>query len=299
LAARSLRTQKTQTIALLIADLSNGFYHRLARSVQDVARQHNYEVLISNSDHFYENEMHFCEIVLGRGVDGVAMIPQHLTAEDLDYYLTQTQIPFVALGQHIDHPRIDVVYVEDERATYETTSWLIGECGHKTLGFIGVPDFLPPGPRRLRGFTRALNDAGLAVEPRFMQQGNFSIESGKRAANALVEAGNVPSALVVINDSTAIGVILALQDAGYAVPDDVAVVGFDDIPEATIVRPALTTISQYPREIGHRLATALFERIENPDIVGRRMLECPYKRIERQSTRQTVPVLDTSALPSE
>ncbi len=283
--ARRLRIQRTQTIALLIADLSNAFYHPIARAVQDVAHQHDYEVLISNSDHLYEKEKHFCEIVLGRGVDGVIMVPIRLSTEELDHYVSQTHIPFVVLGQHVDHPNIDVVYLNDELATYEATCWLISECRHTSIGYIGVPDYFPPGPRRVRGFMRAMHEGGLTVDPRFMPQGDFTLESGTKAAHALMQVGELPSALMVINDLMAIGVILALQEAGYSIPDDVAVVGFDDIPEATIVRPTLTTIAQNPRDIGQKLAKALFERIENPNIATRRFFESPYKLIPRQSTR--------------
>ncbi|MBC8170768.1 MAG: LacI family DNA-binding transcriptional regulator [Anaerolineae bacterium] len=282
--ARSLRTQRTQTVALLIADISNGFYHPIARAVQDIARQHDYEVLISNSDHIYENEKHFCEIVLSRGIDGVMMVPVHLTTEDLDHYVSQTNIPFVVLGEYVDHPDIDVIYVRDEQATYEATQWLIAEHGHRTIGFIGVPDGLPPGPRRWRGFNRAMQEAGLSIDPRFVQQGDFTLESGTRAAHALLEHGELPSALIVGNDLMAIGAILTLQDAGYTIPDDVAIVGFDDIPEATIVRPRLTTIAQDPRDIGQKMATALFERLANPTLGARRLFESPYKLIVRETT---------------
>ncbi len=281
--ARSLRTSRTQTISMLIADLSNGFYHTMARAVQDVARTHDYEVVISNSDHIYEHEKHFCEIVLGHGVDGVIMVPIHLTTAELDHFATQTHIPIVVLGIQIDHPNIDVIYVEDEVATYEATRWLIDERGHKTLGYVGVPKSLPPGPRRLHGFCRAITDSGLEIDPRYIINGDFSLESGKQVARALVARGDVPSALVVINDLMAIGVILALQEAGYSVPDDVAVIGFDDIPEATIVRPSLTTIAQNPRDIGEKLARALFERLENPNINGRRVWKSSYELIKRDS----------------
>lgn len=282
--ARSLRTQRTQTVALLIADLSNGFYQLIARAVQDVARKFDYEVLISNSDHLYENEKHFCEIVLRRGVDGVIMAPQHLSISELDQFFRQTQIPFVMLGRHIDHPHFDVVYVDDERAIYEATTWLIQTREHQKLGFIGVPASLPPGLGRLYGFTHAVQDSGLMLNPVHVNtEGDFTLEGGRRAAKMLIESGDLPSALVVINDSMAIGVILTLQEAGYRVPEDVAVLGFDDIPEATIVRPALTTIAQYPREIGKKLAESLFSRLERGENATRRVLESSYKLIVRDS----------------
>jgi DNA-binding LacI/PurR family transcriptional regulator len=267
---------------MLIADLSNGFYHPMARAVQDVARQHDYEVLISNSDHIYENEKHFCEIVLGRGVDGVIMVPIHLTTEELGHYVSKTHIPFVVLSDEIDHPQIDYVFAYDEEAIYDATCWLISERGHTQLGFVGVPNFLPPGPRRLRGFKRALNDHGLPFDPRFFYEGDFTLEGGARAARALMANDELPTAIIVVNDLMAISLILELQEAGYSVPGDVAVVGFDDIPEATIVRPKLTTIAQDPRDMGLKLATALFERLENPT-AERRRWESPCRLVVRES----------------
>ncbi len=281
--ARSLRTQRTQTIGLLIADLSNGFYHPIARTVQDIARQHGYEVLISNSDHIYENEKHFCEIVLGRAVDGVIMVPIHLTTAELDHYSSQTHIPFVVLAEYVVHPNIDVVFVNDERATYEATRWLATDCGHRRIGYVGVSDFYPPGPRRRHGFKRAMAESNLPIDPRFMFESDFTLEGGKQIAHQLMQVGELPSAMMVVNDLMAIGLILELQEAGYSIPNDVAVVGFDDIPEATIVRPTLTTIAQDPRDIGEKMAKALFERIKNPNLPARR-LESSYQLIPRQST---------------
>lgn len=282
--ARSLRTRRTHTIALLVADISNGFYHHIVRAVQDVARQHDYEVLISNSDHIYENERHFCEIVLGRGVDGVLMIPVQLTNDDFEHYVSQTHIPFVVLAEYVTHPNIDVVFVNDEKATYDATTWLASACGHEKIGYVGVGEMYPPGPRRERGFRRAMSAAGLPCEPRWMVESDFTLEGGRRAGRELLATGSLPSALMVVNDLMAIGVILELQEAGCRVPQDVAVVGFDNIPEATIVRPTLTTIAQDPRDIGEKMARALFERLENPDLVERRVFESFPEFIVRQST---------------
>lgn len=281
--ARSLRTQRTQMVALLIADISNGFYHPIARAIQDVARKHDYEVLISNSDHLYENEKHFCEIVARRSVDGVIMVPIHLTLADIDQFIKETNAPVSILGSHLDHPDVDVVYVDDERATYEGTRWMITERGYGSIGFVGVTDDLPPGPRRYRGYERALNEAGLQVDPRFVFQGDFTMESGVEAAHQLLKVGELPRALFVLNDLMAIGVMLTLQEAGLQIPDDIAVMGFDNIPEAKIVRPGLTTIGQDAREIGTHLAEALFDRIEHPENPTRQKFQSMYKLIVRDS----------------
>lgn len=281
--ARSLRTQRTQMIALLIADISNSFYHPIARAVQDVARLHDYDVLIANSDHVYENEKHFCEAVTRRPVDGVVMVPIHLTNDDLDRFMTETNTPIAVLGKQINHPNIDVAHVDGEKAMYEVTRWMINERGYTSLGFVGVPDDLPPAIPRARGFNRALHDAGLHLDPRFVVQGDFTMESGIAAAHDLLRVGELPRALFVLNDLMAIGMILALQEAGFNVPEDIAVMGFDNIPEATFIRPALTTIAQDPRDIGQWLAETLFDRILNPTPRPRREYESTYKLIVRQS----------------
>ena len=124
----------------------------------------------------------------------------------------------------------------------------------------------------------------MPIEPRFLLEGDFSLESGRKAARELIERGELPTALVVVNDLMAIGAILTLQEAGYSIPQDVAVLGFDNIPEAQIVRPMLSTIAQDPRDIGEKLAKALFERIDNPHIAERRVFESFYELIPRDST---------------
>jgi LacI family transcriptional regulator len=281
--ARSLRTQRTQMIALMIADLSNAFYHPIARRVQDIARQHDYDVIIASSDHQYDNEKHFCEAVIRRPVDGVIMVPTHLTEEDIDRLITFTQTPVVVLGQHFKHPEVDVVWADDEKATSEAVTWLIEERGYSQIGFLGVPDQYPPGPRRWRAYKRTLECAGLSVEPDYVFQGDFTLESGRQVARSLLSLPDWPSALLAVNDLMAIGLILELQDAGYNIPEDIAVMGFDDIPEASIIRPHLTTIAQTPVDIGEKLATALFDRIEGRANGSKRMLECPCTLVVRQS----------------
>lgn len=280
--ARGLRTQKTQMIAVLIADISNSFYHPIVRGAQDIAHEHGYDVMIANSDHVYANEKLFCEAVSRRPVDGVIMVPQHLTNEDLDDFITRTNTAVVVLGQHIDHPHVDVIYAQDGKAVYEATRWLIDEQGHQQLGVIGVPENLPPGPRRLSGFMKAVRDSGKRVKPEHVIIGDFTLEGGRKAAQQLLTCEQLPDALVVLNDLMAIGVMQTLQKAGVRIPEDIAILGYDDIPEASIVQPALTTIAHDARDIGNKLATCLFKRIENPDLPGSR-IESLTRLVRRES----------------
>lgn len=264
--ARSLRTQQTQMIAVMVAHISNSFYHPIVASIQDVANEYQYDVMIANTDHLHGREIHFCEAVTRRPVDGVIMVPIHLSTQDLADFITETQTPVAVLGPQIDHPQIDVVQVDDEKAIMDAALWLIQERGHRRLGYIGVSDDLPPGPRRFHGFKRALDQSGLSIRPEHIVTSDFTLEGGRRAAQQLIAMGDLPTAVVALNDLMAIGAILAFQEAGLRVPEDVAVLGFDNIPEATIVRPALTTIAQDSVDIGRKLAQCLFNRIADPHL---------------------------------
>lgn len=280
--ARGLRTQKTQMIAVMVAHISNSFYHPIVAAIQDIATTYEYDVMISNTDHIHRNEIHFCEAVTRRPVDGVIMVPIHLTTADIVDFIASTQTPVAVLGNQIDHPQIDVVHVDDETPLTQTTQWLIRERGHRKFGFINVEDSVPVGPRRFQGFKRALDAEGLCIRPEHIVRGDFTVDSGRRAARELIATGDLPSVVVALNDLMAIGAILAFQEAGLRVPQDVAVVGFDDIPEATLIRPMLTTIAQDSTDIGRKLAECLFRRIDNPAL-PRAWLSGEAKLIVRDS----------------
>jgi LacI family transcriptional regulator len=282
--ARSLRSLETKLIAVLIADISNSIYHPIVRAVQDVARIHGYDVLIANSDHEYEKEKHFCEAVLRRPVDGIVMVPYHLTHDEIDQLITLTGAQIVVFGDHIQHPLVDYVWVDDEKATYEGVTWLHTARGHRRIGFIGVPEDMPPGPRRWRGFQGAMETLGLTIEPELVSfSGDFTLEGGQRIMTEMLASAQPPFALFACNDLMAIGAITQARKLGYSVPQDIAIMGFDDIQEAQLVTPALTTIAQRPKEIGARLTELLFDRIEDRETGPARKVQFAYELVVRES----------------
>lgn len=281
--ARSLRTQKTQMIAVMVAHISNSFYHPIVASIQDVATSYDYDVMIANTDHVHRNEVHFCEAVTRRPVDGVIMVPIHLRTPDLAEFIARTQTPVAVLGDQIDHPLIDVVHYDDQTSLADATVWLANGRGHRRFGLIGVGDDIDAGRRRVTAINGALTRLGLTIHPEHVAIGDFTIESGKRAASQLLQASELPSVVIALNDLMAIGAILGFQAAGLRVPEDIAVMGFDDIPEASIVRPALTTIAQDSVEIGRKLAESLFRRIADPGM-PRSWLSGKTRLIVRDST---------------
>jgi len=281
--AGSLRGQKTRMIAMMVADIANPFYHPMVRAVQDVARTHRYDVMIMNTDHMVEGEMHFIESVIRRPVDGLIMVPYHLTDEDFEQLVTRTGTPVVVLGQHVNHPRVDTVYGSDDRATLAAITWLIRERGHKRIGFIGVTSTFAAGMRRKTAFLEALSQADLPVDADLFQTGDWSPESGERAMQVFLSLPQPPTAVFAVNDLMAIGAMEAVQKAGLRIPQDIAIMGFDDIPPAIWVRPRLTTVARFPGEIGRVLAQALFDRLQGDYRGENRRFEVPCRLVVRES----------------
>jgi LacI family transcriptional regulator len=282
--AGSLRGQKTQMIAVMIADITNPFYHSMMRAAQDVAYAYHYDVMIANSDHTRDGEKHFVDSVIRRPVDGIIMAPYYLVDDDLDELIERTGAVVTAVGQHLSHPLVDIAYGNDEQATYDVVTWLHRERGHSEIGFIGVTDRFPAGARRRRGFEQALETAGLVLQPGFEQVGDWSPESGYRAMRQILSLPTRPSAVFVCNDMMAIGAMEAINQADLRIPNDIAVVGFDDIPAASWVSPHLSTVAQFPGKMGEQLIKAIFQRLNGEYQGPSRRFEIPLSFIEREST---------------
>jgi LacI family transcriptional regulator len=281
--ARSLRGQKNHVIAMLIADISNPFYHPMVRAVQDVASQYHYSVMIANSDHLHEKEMLFCESLLRRPVDGAIMIPYHLTDDDLQNLIARTGMAISAVGNHVQQPEVDVVYADDTKASYEAVHWLIQQRGHQRIAMICASHKFPVIVRRYGAFQRAMEDAGLPVPAEYVTEGDWSVESGRRAISSLLALPDPPTAVFAASDTIAIGALDAAEKMNYRVPEDIAIMGFDDIPAASWVRPQLSTVAQYPDEMGTLLANALFQRIRGEYSGPSRRFEVPCRFFERAS----------------
>ncbi|MBK8046077.1 MAG: LacI family DNA-binding transcriptional regulator [Anaerolineales bacterium] len=282
--AGSLRGQKTRMISMMIADIGNPFYHPMVRAVQDIAHGHRYDVIVTNTDHMRENEMLFCESIIRRPVDGVIMVPYHLGNEDIEMVIERSGAAVAVLGQHITHPLADVAFGDDDIATREAVTWLIEEKGHRRIGFIGVTNRFSAGERRRLAFLESITRAQLAFPGEYHQVGDWSPESGERAMRRLLSLPEPPTAVFVCNDLMAIGAIEAAVQAGVRVPEDVAIIGFDDIPIASWTRPRLSTIAQFPAAMGEAMARAIFERIDGEYEGPARRFEFPCKFIEREST---------------
>lgn len=282
--ARSLRGSKVHVIGMVIADIGNPFYHPMVRAVQDIALQNGYDVMIANSDHTREKEMLFCESIQRRPVDGVIMIPYHLTDQDLDELMARTGVAISVVGNHIQHPDVDVIFADDFKATYDAIRWLIHTKGHQRIAMVHASHDFPVTVRRFNGFRQAMEEANLPVPEEYLIEGGWDVQSGQKAIQRLLSLPHPPTAVFCASDTIAIGALEMAETMHVCVPQEVAIMGFDNIPEASWVRPRLTSIAQHPEQMGVYLATSLFERLRGEYNGPGRRYEVPCELVVRDST---------------
>jgi len=285
LTARSLRSQQSLMIAMMVGNISNPFYHGIVQTVEEISHYRGYDMLIANGYKNPEKELRFCRALMRRPVDGIIMSSDFITDENIDQLIKYTGAAVVSMNEYIKHPEVDILLSSDEGASYMAVKWLIENKHHRQVGFIGIVDTHPNGKLRRAGYRRALEDSDISARDDYEQIGaDYTVEQGAQTMRALMSLPTPPTAVFVCSDIMAIGAINQTLDMGFRIPEDVAVVGFDDIPAAQFIRPSLTTLAQFPAEIGRQLANALFERIEGRYIGPKRTFKVPLRLVERQST---------------
>jgi len=253
--ARSLRTSRTHMIALIIPDITNPFYPILSRGLEHAIDVGGYRAFICSSDGDTERELDFLAEVCDRRVDGIVLDSFHLTVEDVRA-ITGNDVPVVWIGG--THPGVDSVQPDDERGAFEATTHLL-ERGHREIAMIDGPE--GSGTSRREGYLRALSRAGLTPVPEEPLRSDWTRNAGANALPRILSASPRPTAVFCSNDRTAIGVIDAAHELDLSVPDDLAVVGFDDIEEAAMTTPPLTTVRNPAFETGQAAGTLLTERM--------------------------------------
>ena len=259
--ARSLRRGETRTIGLVVPDNSNPFFAEVARIVEDVGFEKGYSVILCNSDGSLEKEAAYISVLIAKQVDGVIFIAAGSKHEHL-HELTAQGIPVVVADRDIPQSLADVVLVDNEKGGYEATRYLLS-LGHRRIACIAGPSDLTPSADRVCGYRRAQEEAGISIEEGWIVPGDFRYQGGEAAAARLLRLGEPPSAIFACNDVMAIGALRTLQNAGLQVPGDVSIIGFDDIPLASAVSPALTTVAQPTAELSTLAARCLISRIQN------------------------------------
>jgi DNA-binding LacI/PurR family transcriptional regulator len=258
--ARALRTRRSQLVALIIPDVANHFYAQLARGVHDAIKPHGFHVTLGNTDAEAAEELYFLREVARQHAAGAIAIPFRLSADQVRDACGRA-MPLVVIAPIEPDSGVASIEHDDLGGVAQAVRYLIAQ-GRRRIVFINGLLDTPPSRRRHAGYLRAHEEAGLTPDPLLQAQGDFKLEGGEHAMRRILESGAPFDAVSAANDLMAIGAIRALRARKIRIPEDVAVVGYDDIEEAQIVEPALTTVRQPAYETGHAAATLLLKHIE-------------------------------------
>ena len=257
-AARSLRTDRTDTIGIIVDDLLSPFTPPIVRGIQDYLNEHGFLSLIVNSDWDPDQEQAAIKTLLSRPVDGIIFVEySHLTTSDV---LERSQKPRVFVHRLFGSPIKNSVVPDDHYGASLATGHLIA-LGHRRIGYINGPENWHTCRARLSGYQNMLISHNLDLDAALIQPGDWELESGYTAAENLLKLAERPSAIFAANDQMALGAIYAIQDAGLRVPEDVAVVGYDNRNFTKTVRPRITTVSMPVIEMGGVAAELLLKQL--------------------------------------
>ncbi len=260
--ARGLRMGETKTIGLIVPDNSNPFFAEIARTIENIGFQNGYSVILCNSDGNTEKQQTYVHVLAMKQVDGIIFISAGRSTSDLRF-LIDDGIEVVLVDRDEPDPAIDIVLVDNEQGGYNATRYLL-DLGHRRIACILGPDSLSPSEQRAAGYRRAISEAGLELPADFVVGGDFMLAGGELAAVELLGRPDPPTAIFVCNDMMAIGAIRGARGRGVRVPEDLSIVGFDDIPLAGAVFPPLTTMAQPTAQIGALATELLLRRLQGP-----------------------------------
>jgi len=258
--ARSLKSKRTNTIALIFTDITNPFFNILARGVEDTAHNSGYNVFFCNTDEDQEKENTYIELVLQKQVDGILLVPASLNSKSVDMIQGQ-DTPLVILDRRCPDKKVDIVRGDSFGGAFQLTELLIN-LGHKHISIIGGPMEVSTAEDRMAGYRKAMRAHGLEDYIDF-HYGKFTQVCGKEITHKIFRRDFKPTAIFAANNLIAIGTLAALYELGLKVPEDVAVVSFDEVPETLNPIPSLTVVNQPPYEMGRKATEILISRIKD------------------------------------
>jgi LacI family transcriptional regulator len=278
--ARSLRSGVTHTLGLIIPDSSNPFFAELGHCIENAAFKAGYSVILCNTESDMRKELLYVDVLTKKLVDGMIFVAAGENA-DIFKSLVELDIPVVVMDRNYEGLDLEVVSSDNHQGGVMATNHLIS-LGHKRIGCVSGPSKINPSSKRLDGYVEALKSKGLPVDPRYIVQGDFHPESGFEAGRRLLALPERPTAIFACNDLMAMGVIKAAASMGLRVPEDLAVVGYDDIELASYTNPPLSTIKQPKVEMGLTALQIILDRISNRES-GRQKIQLPVSLVVRSS----------------
>ena len=260
--ASSMVTKKTKTIGLVIPDIANPFFPELARGVEDRAKAKGYNVIFCNTDNDLEKEEGYIAMLQEKMVDGI-ILTSSSRRKNASKSLLKLQIPVITVDRNIEGLKTQgIVSVDNEIGAFDAVKYMI-DRGYKKILHITGPITSKPTSERLKGYMRALESEDIAYDEKLMFEGEFTSDWGYKSINEAIKEHIEFDGIFCGNDLIAMGVIKELKNHKLKVPDDIGVVGFDDIYMAVMIEPELTTVRQPTYKMGYKAAELLINTLEN------------------------------------
>jgi LacI family fructose operon transcriptional repressor len=266
--ARSLRTQQSATIGLVVSDIRNPYFTAVSRVVEDTAYQHGMSVYLCNTDENPDKEEMYLGVLRNENVAGIIFSPTRKTADN--FQQLNLDIPTIAIDRPIPSDRVDSVLIDNQAAAFRLAEHLILN-GFRRIGAL-FGSASSTGRERRLGFEQALNEHGLAVSPDLVRYVPAKVQAGHQAALEMLDSREAPQAFFTSNSLLLAGALMAIRDRDLRIPEQVGLAGFDDVNWTVLVQPAVTVISQPTDEIGRTATELLLQRIENPERPAREVI---------------------------
>jgi len=281
-AARALRTRRSQLLALVLPHLQTSYHPLLAAAVQKAAKQKNFDIIIYTTQNDFQAEKDLLNTVLSRDVDGAIIHSVQQSSDNIEA-LVEAGISVVIHGNEPTHPFVDNVMIDEVKAVEDIVSYLIDK-GHVRIAIITGPMATWVGRLRKEGYLNALRAHGIPIEDDLIYEADFwTLGAGSRGMENLLALSEPPTAVFGASDPLAAEALLVALDSGMSVPEDIAIAGIDDTPEATMVRPRLTTVHKDVNLLGATATQLLMERIESKDLLSARQLILSHQIVYRES----------------
>ncbi len=279
--ARSLRSGHTHTLGLILPDSANPFFAEVGHAIESAAFAIGYSVILCNTENDQNKERMYTDVLENKQVDGIIFVGAGENRESISK-IVQNGTPLVVVDRDMANLELDCVTTDNFQGGLLATQHLLAN-GHKLIGCITGPSNLTPSAERVTGYRNALQGAGISLDETLIIRGDFHAASGYTAGLKLLQHHPRPTAIFVCNDMMAIGTLRAASQLGLKVPDDLAIVGFDDIELSSYTTPLLSTVSQPKQEIGQMTVNLIIERINNPSLPPRRNV-LPTRLVIRESS---------------
>ena len=262
--ARSLKCNTTRTIGMLVTQSTNLFFSEVIDGVESYCYRQGYTLILCNTGGIYEKQRDYIRMLAEKRVDGILVMCSDLTEELKEMLDRHPDIPKVVMDWGPESSQADKIIDNSEEGGYIATKFLI-DNGHTDIACLSGHFDKAACKERIAGFNRAMVEANLAVNSEWMIEGNFECDTAVLAADKITAMKNRPTAVFCFNDTMALGLMSRLQQNGFKIPDDISIIGYDNIELAEYFSPPLTTIHQPKRRVGKNAFEILLERIKDKE----------------------------------